>query len=145
MSASAYRDRQAYCFIRWWDVTSAAVHDGRMLRRGLLDKLNTSSGVWADSAYRSKKNEAFIDKQGFTRHVHHRKPKGRPMPEHIRRGNNTQSKHRAPIEHVYATQKNIFGLTVRSIGIARTKTKIGLANIAYNMGRLVHVQRRSAS
>ncbi len=67
------------------------------------------------------------------------------MPEHIRRGNNTQSKHRAPIEHVYATQKNIFGLTVRSIGIARTKTKIGLANIAYNMGRLVHVQRRSAS
>jgi len=94
---------------------------------------------------RSKKNEAFIDKQGFTSHVHYRKPKGRPMPEHIRRGNNTRSKHRAPIEHVYAVQKNIFGLTVRTIGIARAKTKIGLANIAYNMRRLVQVQRQSAA
>lgn len=134
-----------YRFIRRWDVTSAAAHDGRMLRRGLLDKSNTGSGVWADSAYRSKTNETFIDKQGFTSHVHHRKPKGRPMPEHIRRGNKARSKHRAPIEHVYAVQKNVFGLTVRTIGIARAKTKIGLANIAYNMRRLVQVQRRSSA
>lgn len=41
-------------------VTDVAAHDGRMLRRGLLDTTNTGSGVWADSAYRSKKNEAFV-------------------------------------------------------------------------------------
>lgn len=32
-------------FIRKWDVTDASRHDGRMLRRGLLDKTNTILGV----------------------------------------------------------------------------------------------------
>jgi transposase, IS5 family len=40
-------------FIRKWDVTDASRHDGRMLRRGLLDATNTGTSVWADSAYRS--------------------------------------------------------------------------------------------
>ena len=35
-----------------------------MLRRGLLDTTNTGSGVWADSAYRSKQNEAFLAELG---------------------------------------------------------------------------------
>ncbi len=43
-----------YRFIRRWDVTDASRHDGRMLRRGLLDKSNTGGIVRADSAYRSK-------------------------------------------------------------------------------------------
>lgn len=84
-----------------------------------------------------------MNKHGFTSQVHHRKPKNCPMPANIKRGNNTKSKHRAPIEHVYAVQKNIFGLTIRSIGIARAKTKIGLANIAFNMRRLVQINRRA--
>ena len=125
--------------IRKWDVTNAAKHDGRMLRRGLLDTSNTGSGVWADSAYRSKQNEAFMERNGFTSHVHHRKPKGKPMPKHIRRGNSTKSKHRAPVEHVFAVQKHMMGMAVRTIGIARAKTKIGMANIAYNMRRLVQL------
>jgi len=37
-------------FIRKWDVTDASRHDGRMLRRGLLDRTNTGTTVWADSA-----------------------------------------------------------------------------------------------
>ena len=130
-----------YRFIRQWDVTDASRHDGRMLRRGLLDKTNTGSAVWADSAYRSKQNEQFMEKNGFTSKVHHRKPKGKPMPAHIRRGNATRSKHRAPIEHVYAYQKGAMALMIRTIGIARAKAKIGLANIAYNMRRLVQVKR----
>ena len=131
---------KAYRFIRRWDVTSAARHDGRMLRRGLLDKKNTGSGVWADTAYRSKQNEAFMDRHGFTSHVHCKKPKGKPMAEHIKRGNNTRSRHRAPVEHVYAVQKNIMGLAITTVGLARAKTKIGMANIAYNMRRLVQIK-----
>lgn len=131
---------RGFRFIRKWDVIDAAQHDGRMLRRGLLDKSNTASGVWADSAYRSKKNEAFMSRQGFVSHVHHRKPKDKPMPKHIRRGNNTRSKHRAPVEHVFAVQKHMMALTIRTIGIARAKTKIGLANIAYNIRRLAQIR-----
>ncbi|WP_424934476.1 IS5 family transposase [Amaricoccus macauensis] len=130
-----------YRLIRRWEVTDAAAHDGRMLRRGLLDPSNTASGVWADSAYRSRKNEAFMERHGFTSHVHRRKPKGKPMPAHIRRGNATRSKHRAPIEHVFAVQKQAMSLTIRTIGIARAKAKIGIANIVYNIRRLAQIQK----
>ena len=136
---------KALRFIRRWDVSDASCHDGRFLRRGLLDRKNTGSGVWADSAYRSKQNEAFLERLGFVSHVHHRKPKGRPMPEHIRRGNATRSKHRAPVEHVFAYQKAVMGLTIRTIGLARARTKIGMANLAYNMKRLVQITKMNAA
>lgn len=130
-----------YRFIRKWDVTDASRHDGRMLRRGLLDKTNTSSAVWADSAYRSKQNEAFMEKNGFTSHVHRRKAPGKPMPAHIRRGNSTKSKHRAPVEHVFSYQKGPMDLAIRTVGAARAKIKIGLANITYNIHRLTQLRR----
>jgi hypothetical protein len=40
-------------FIRRWAATDAAAYEGRRLRQGLLNKSNTASGVWADTAYRS--------------------------------------------------------------------------------------------
>jgi len=43
------------------------------LREGLLDKTNTASTVWADTAYRSKANEDFMDKEGFVSKVHRKK------------------------------------------------------------------------
>ncbi|SER87260.1 Transposase DDE domain-containing protein, partial [Pseudovibrio axinellae] len=73
--------------------------------------------------------------------VHRRKPKGKPMPTNVRRGNNTKSKRRAPVEHVFACQKQVMGLCVRSVGQARATTKIGLANLVYNMHRMVQLQR----
>ena len=130
---------KAFRFIRRWDVTDAARHDGRMLRQGLLDKTNTGSGVRADSAYRSKQNEAFLARHGFVSHVHHRKPKGRLMPKHIRRGNRTKAKHRAPVENVFAGHKHMMGMAVRTIGPARAKTKSGMTNIACNIRRLVQL------
>jgi len=131
-------------FIRRWNVTDASRHDGRMLRRGLLDKSNTGETVWADSAYRSKANEAFMERHGFRSQVHHRKPKGRPMPAHIRRGNAARSSVRAAVEHVFAQQKGPMDLCIRTIGIVRAKAKIGLANLTYNMKRLVLHERRGA-
>ena len=87
-------------FIRRWAATDAAAYEGRRLRQGLLDKSNTASGVWADTAYRSAANEAFLTKNGFVSHIHRKKPKGRVMPETMRRANNAKSKIRAPVEHV---------------------------------------------
>ena len=42
--------------IRRWTVTNAAAHDSRPFE-GLLDPRNTASKVWADTAYRSARNE----------------------------------------------------------------------------------------
>ena len=44
-----------YGFIRAGEVNSAAHADGRMLRHVVTE--NTSSEVWADTAYRSKTND----------------------------------------------------------------------------------------
>ena len=132
-------------FIRKWDVTDASRHDGRMLRRGLLDSTNTGTTVWADSAYRSRSNEAFLERHGFRSQVHHRKPKGRPMAAHIRRGNAGRSSVRAAVEHVFAHQKGPMALCVRTIGLARARAKIGFANLTYNIRRLVFHERVAAT
>src|SRR5262249_52791393 len=55
-------------FIRRWAAKDAAAYEGRRLRQGLLDKSNTASGVWADTAYRSAANETFLNKNGFLSH-----------------------------------------------------------------------------
>jgi transposase, IS5 family len=68
-------DRE-YGLIRRWDATDAAAYEGARLREGLLDKTNTASAVWADTAYRSKANEEFLARNGFVSRVHRKKPPG---------------------------------------------------------------------
>ena len=132
-------------FIRKWAATDAAAYEGARLREELLDKTNTSRKVWADTAYRSKANEAFMERNGFVSRVHRKKPKGKPMPEAVRRANNAKSKVRSRVEHVFAAQKDRMDLFVRTIGIARATTKIGMANLVYNIKRLLFLQRAAAA
>ena len=116
-----------------------------MLRDDLLDKTSTSRKVWADTAYRSKANEEFMEVNGFVGLVHRKKPKGKPMSETTRRANNLRSKVRSHVEHVFAEQKTRMGLFIRTIGIARATTKIGLANLVYNIKRLICLERRAVA
>ena len=133
-----------YGLIRTWLVTDAAAHDGARLREGLVDRNNTASPVWADTAYRSAANEAWLASAGKVSHIHRKKPKGRPMSKRTAQANARKSAVRAKIEHVFAEQKERMGLIVRTIGIARAKTKIGLANLAYNMKPLIWLNSRTA-
>jgi IS5 family transposase len=133
-------DRQ-FGLVRRWSATDAAAYEGARLREGLLDKTNTASTVWADTAYRSKANEEFMAKNGFVSRVHRKKPKGRTMPEVTRRANALKSKVRSRVEHVFAVQKDRMDLFIRTIGIARATTKIGMANLVYSMKRLLFLRR----
>lgn len=111
----------------------------------LVTTKNTSCEVWADSAYRSQKNEKWLASKMLVSRIHRRKPAGRPMPKHIARANAGKSSIRAAIEHVFAHQKNRFGLFIRTIGIARAEAKLILANIAYNFDRLIFHERTCAT
>jgi len=53
------------------------------------------------------------------------------------RVNAKKSSIRARVEHVFAHQKNRFGLFIRTIGLKRAEAKLTLANLVYNMDRLV--------
>jgi IS5 family transposase len=130
-----------YGFIRESRVTAASAADGRHLRR-LVSRENTGSEVWADSAYRSQRNEKWLAGRMLTSRIHRRKPAGKPMPKATARANARKSSIRAAVEHVFARQKNCYGLFIRTIGLARAEAKLTLANIAYNMDRLIFHERR---
>ena len=133
-----------YGFIRGQTVTSAAAPDGQQLKY-LVTTQNTSGSVWADSAYRSQSNEKWLAQKMLVSHIHRKKPKGKPMPKASARANAKKSAIRARVEHVFAHQKNRFGLFIRTIGIKRAEAKLTLANLAYNMDRLIFHERRAAT
>ena len=135
---------RAFGLIRNWTATNAAAHDGARLEE-VLDASNTASDVWADTAYRSAKNEEMLARRGLVSRIHRKKPKGEPMPERTRIANAQKSKVRSAVEHVFAHQKGLMGIFVRTIGIGRARVKIGLANLAYNMRRFVWLQTKYAA
>lgn len=132
---------ERFGFIRKWLASDAAAYEGMRLREGLLDKTNTASAVWADTAYRSAANVAHLERNGFVSRIHRKKPKGQPMPERMRIANAMKSKVRSRVEHVFAAQKHQMGLFIRTIGIARARTRIGMANLVYNIKRLLFLNR----
>lgn len=135
---------RAHGFVRRFTVTSAAAHDGAQLG-AVLDKTNTASSVWADTAYRSKANEAHLAKNGLRSMIHFRRKAGRDLPPSQKKANRARSKARSAVESVFAAEKHVFGLFVRSIGIARAPTRIGLANLVYNVRRYLWIDGRTAS
>ncbi len=129
--------------IRTWTVTDAARHDGAQLP-ALISKANTGSDVWGDTAYRSRANERLLAENGRRSQIHRKKPPRKPMPKHTARANGAKSKVRAAVEHVFAHEKGPMGLVVRTIGLARARVKIGLANLVYNMKRTIWLTGRLA-
>jgi IS5 family transposase len=131
--------------IRDYGVSDASVHDSQKLD-DLLNKGNTSSKVYADSAYRSAETERKLKARGFTSRIHKRGRRNRPLREAEAEANYRKSKVRARIEHVFGAQENApGGRLVRTIGIVRAKIKIGLQNLAYNIRRLVILEKMAAA
>jgi len=128
-------------FIRRTEITAANAYDGHLLPN-LLDKENTSRDVYGDTAYSNENNLNYLKSRGFCSKLHRKKPKNKPMPIPLKKGNTTKSKIRAHVEHVFAVQKEQMHLFVRTIGLKRAKVKIGLANITYNIKRLIFFEKR---
>ena len=108
----------------------------------VLTSDNTASGVWADSAYRSKAIEEKVKKRGLRSRIHRKGYRNRPLRDWEKAVNRSRSRFRARVEPVFGAQSNDMGGTlVRSIGLVRARARIGLKNLAYNMRRLVQLQR----
>ena len=69
-----------------------------------------------------------------------------PLSSAQERANHAKSRIRARIEHVFgARQSAPDGRIVRTIGMMRARAKIGLQNLAYNIRRLVTLERLAAA
>ena len=135
---------RAHGFVRRFTVTSAAAYDGARLS-AVLDKSNTASSVWADTAYRSAANEAHLERNGFRSRIHFRRRPGADLTATQKSANRARSRVRSAVETVFAAEKHVFGLFIRTIGIARATTKIGLANLAYNVRRYLWIKGKAAT
>ena len=122
--------------IRRWKVTDAARHDGALLPE-LIDPNNTAGDVWADTAYRSKADEKYLADRLLRSRIHRKTSHGKPMPRRTASASARKSAVGSAVELVFARQKGPMGLFIRTIGIARARTKGGLANLVFNMQRMV--------
>src|SRR5258708_34667557 len=78
--------------------------------------------------------------------IHRRAARNRPLSERQKSANTTRSKVRARVEHVFGHQQSSMGgKIVRTIGIARARSKIGMMNLGYNIRRLVQLERVAAA
>lgn len=129
--------------IRRYAITDASVHDSQVLGQ-LLDEDNDGDELWADSAYRSEAIEATLELIGFNSQIHERGYRNHPLTEEQKLSNRAKSKTRAKVEHVFGSWvMQMGGKLVRSIGIVRVKTQLGLKNLTYNLLRYTFLETKS--
>ncbi|WP_419600153.1 IS5 family transposase [Thiolapillus sp.] len=122
--------------IRRYKVTNAAVHDSQVFDE-VLDEENSGRSVWADSAYRSEKQEKQLKEKGYTSRIHYKGTRARALNKREQTANHARSKTRVRVEHVFGDQSNTQGgILVLTKGMARAAVKIGMMNLTYNMRRL---------
>lgn len=129
--------------IRRYVVTDASVHDSQVLGQ-LLDEDNQSDAIWADSAYRSEAIESTLELLSFESQIHERAYRNAPLSDEQKQANRVKSKTRAKVEHVFgAWVMQMGGKLVRSIGLVRVKTYLGLKNLTYNLIRYSFLQSQA--
>ena len=132
-------------FIRRYVVTDASVHDSQVLSE-LLDIDNPDERIWADSAYRSEARLDVLEWMGFEPLFNERAYRNSPLSDEQKATNRERSKTRAKVEHVFGRGvSSSGGKLLRTIGIARAKTNLGLQNLVYNFKRLVFLKSQAAS
>jgi transposase, IS5 family len=133
-----------YGFIRRYEITAASVHDSKVIG-ALLDGENQGDSFWGDSAYRSELIESVLALMEFKSQVNERGSRHHPLTEAQQQTNREKSQTRAKVEHVFGSWvMQMGGKLVRSIGITRATTHLGLKNLAYNFLRYRFLELKTA-
>ncbi len=127
-------------FIRAWEVTAASVTDTEVFE-SILDPNNTNKAVYADRGYAKRAREKELEREGYRAFIQ-RKGNATPISEAQQRRNRRIAKQRAFGEHPFARLAHMGGKSLRTIGLARAQTVIGLKVIAHNLMHLARLQHR---
>jgi len=123
--------------ITGFEVTDASVHDSNMLDKLINDE---DKVVYADSAYRSEAQEERLAEAGIKSKIMEKGFRNKPLTKTQITRNKKRSKTRVRVEHIFGFMTNSMnGIFIRSIGIIRAKTAIGMKNLTYNLFRLVQL------
>lgn len=128
-------------FINTFVVTSASVHDSQATE-DLLTEKDKGQELYADSAYTGKNQEKTIAKYEMVNKVHEKGYRDNPLTDDQKKNNTEKSKTRARVEHVFGfMEQSMNGLKLKSVGIIRATSIIGLINLTYNLFRYEQVMR----
>jgi IS5 family transposase len=120
-----------------YEITDASVHDSQMLDE-LLNKEDQT--VYADSAYRSEAQEQRLESSGVKSMIMEKGARNKPLTAKQIQRNKRKSKVRVRVEHIFGCMTNSMnGMFIKTIGIARAKTAIGMKNLVYNLFRLTQI------
>lgn len=127
--------------IETYHITSASVHDSQALEN-LITAKDVHHELYADSAYSGAQIKQVVQEMMIKNRIHEKGYRDHPLSKEQHERNSKKSKVRARVEHVFACIKNsLNGHFIRSIGIQRARSIIGLLNMTYNMVRYVQLCR----
>ena len=123
-----------------FSVSSAAPHDSTELESIVNEDDNI---LYADSAYRSAKIEAYLEGKECKSHVHEKGYRNNPLDVQQKLTNSMKSKIRARVEHIFGYMTNSMNdaLHMTSIGAKRIESNIGFLNLTYNLFRYEQLVR----
>lgn len=128
-------------FVVNYAVTDASVHDSQVIE-DLLEESDSGQPLYADSAYSGAQQGVIVAKHQMINRVHEKGNKDHPLDEKQKENNRLKSKIRARVEHVFGyMEQSMKGIFVRSIGLERSFTTVGMYNLGYNICRYEQVLR----
>lgn len=128
-------------FIDKYNVTNASVHDSQPLD-DLLTETDKEQDFYADSAYTGQEQEIVISKYKMKNKVHEKGYRNKKLTDEQKASNREKSRTRARVEHVFGfMEQSMNGLFLRSVGMVRATSIIGLINLTYNLFRYEQVVR----
>ncbi len=128
-------------FIRCMEVTVASANDTTVFE-SILDEGNTGREVYADRGYAKVAREQALRAAGYRDRIQRKGEAGRPLSPAQQRRNRRIAGDRAYGEHPFARLAQMGGKCLRTIGLARARTVIGLKVIAHNLMHLARLQQR---
>lgn len=125
-----------------YEVGTAKEHDSQVIDELTCKTQDGGQSLWADSAYRSEEIEQMLRTKGIQSKIHEKGRRGKPLNKKQKEQNTNKSRVRARVEHIFGyMHQKMGGLKVRTIGMKRAATQIGLANLTYNLCRAEYLLR----
>ena len=119
--------------------TAGNVHDSNHFTELLS---GDESAVYADSAYKSRKHDEWLEERGIDNRVMGRAYRNTPLTKAQKQKNHRNAGVRCTVERVFGVFKLYYGMgQARYLGLARNAVRFGLMCFAYNLKRGINIQR----
>ena len=128
-------------FIKRYQYTAGNVHDSNVFKELLT---GNEVEVYADSAYKSREHDEYLNEKGMGNQVLEKGYRNRPLTSKQKKNNRLKSSTRCIVERTFGVLKLHYGMAqARYLGKARNKARFGLMSIAHNIKRGFNILKSS--